>query len=100
MCYAIEPLAAALKSARVNKGLSQRALGTLTGVPQAHISKIEGNEVDLRLSSLFALAHALDLDLVLVPRKAIPAVRSLMRAVEPEETAPTRPAYRLDDDDA
>ena len=78
--YAQEPVAQALKAAREAKGLSQRALSELSGVPQAHISKIEGNAVDLRLSSLLALAHALDLELALVPRKALPAVQSLVRA--------------------
>lgn len=78
--YATEHVAAALKAAREAKGISQRALSKLAGVPQAHISKIEGNTVDLRLSSLIALAHALDLEISLVPRKAVPAVQSLSRS--------------------
>lgn len=78
--YATEQIATALKAAREAKGLSQRALSKLAGVPQAHISKIECNAVDLRLSSLVALAHALDLEVNLVPRKAVPAVQSLSRA--------------------
>lgn len=77
--YATERVSAALKAARETKGLTQRALSKLAGVPQAHISKIEGNAVDLRLSSLLALAHALDLEVSLVPRKAVPAVQSLTR---------------------
>lgn len=80
MSYATETMANALKAARQQKGLSQRALSKLAGVPQAHISKIESNAVDLRLSSLIALAHALDLELALVPRKAVPAVQSMARA--------------------
>lgn len=78
--YATEHISAALKAAREAKGLTQRALSKLSGVPQAHISKIEGNAVDLRLSSLLALAHALDLELSLVLRKAVPAVQSLSRS--------------------
>lgn len=77
--HATERVSAALKAARETKGLTQRALSTLAGVPQAHISKIESNAVDLRLSSLLALAHALDREVVLVPRKAMPAVQSLAR---------------------
>lgn len=77
--YATEHIAAALKAAREAKGLSQRALSTIAGVPQAQISKIESNAVDLRLTSLLALAHALDLEVSLVPRKALPAVQSLAR---------------------
>lgn len=78
--YATEHISAALKAAREAKGLTQRALSKLSGVPQAHISKIEGNAVDLRLSSLLALAHALNLEISLVPRKALPAVQSLSRS--------------------
>jgi transcriptional regulator with XRE-family HTH domain len=79
--HAAEHLSAALKAAREMKGLTQRALSKLAGVPQAHISKIEANAVDLRLSSLLTLAHALDLEVSLVPRKAVPAVQSLTRTV-------------------
>jgi len=79
MSYNAADIAARLQEARKAKGLSQRALSELTGVPQAQISRIEAGTVDLRLSSLVALAHAIDLELTLVPRKAMPAVRSLSR---------------------
>lgn len=68
-----------LREARDAKNLSQRDLSKLAGVPQSHISKIESNQVDLRLSSLIALANALDLEVALVPRKAMPAVQSISR---------------------
>ncbi|MEY8118869.1 helix-turn-helix domain-containing protein [Falsihalocynthiibacter sp. BN13B15] len=80
MSYASENIAASLKEARENKGLSQRELSARSGVPQSHISKIESNAVDLRLSSLASLAHALDLELAMIPRKAAPAVRSIVRS--------------------
>ena len=87
MTYATEHIAKALKEARENKGLSQRALSRKAGVPQSHISKIESGAVDLRLSSLIELARALDLELALVPRKTVPAVRSIVRS----STASTLP---------
>ena len=80
MSYTTEHIAEALKDARKRKGLSQRALSALAGVPQSHISKIESNAVDLRLSSLVAIARALDLEIALVPRKAVPAVQSVARS--------------------
>lgn len=86
--YAIEHIAMELKVAREAKGLTQRELSKRTGVPQAHISKIENNTVDLRLSSLLALAHSLDLELTLVPRKALPAVQSLTRTAGTNYAAP------------
>jgi transcriptional regulator with XRE-family HTH domain len=80
MNYITEEIASNLKAARESRGLSQRALSKKSGVPQGHISKIENGAVDLRLSSLVALARALDLELTLVPRKAVPAVKSIVRS--------------------
>jgi transcriptional regulator with XRE-family HTH domain len=73
----------ALKAARTRKGLSQRALSQLVGMPQSHISKIEAGGVDLQLSSLTELARVLELELRLVPRRAVPAVDSVVRSVAP-----------------
>ena len=97
MTYVTDKVATALKAAREHKGMSQRDLAGRSGVPQSHISKIEASSVDLRLSSLSALAHALDLEIVLVPRKAMPAVTTILRA-GPDEGS--RPAYSLDDEEA
>ena len=79
MAYAIEQVAQTLKAARQGKGLSQRALSKLAGVPQSHISRIENGVVDLRLSSLVEIARVLDLEVTLVPRKSVPAVQSIVR---------------------
>lgn len=93
MTYATEHLADRLKNARRAKGLSQRALGKMAALPQSHVSKIEAGAVDLRVSSLVELARALDLELMLVPRKTVPAVQSIVRRDA------GRPAYSLEDDD-
>lgn len=74
-----------LKAAREDKGLSQRALAKIAGVPQSHISKIETAGVDLRVSSLTEMARALDLELELVPRKAVPAVKSIIRSTKQDK---------------
>ena len=79
MAYTTEHIAHTLRDARKARGLSQRALGAKAGVPQSHISKIENGAVDLRTSSLVELARVLDLELMLVPRKAIPAVQAIVR---------------------
>lgn len=83
MIYATEHIASALRAARESKGLSQRELSAKSGVPQGHISKIENGAVDLRTSSLVALARVLDLELLLVPRKAVSAVNSIVRSSTP-----------------
>lgn len=80
MNYTTDPIAKTLKHAREAKGLSQRAMSNLAGVPQGHISKIENGTVDMRVSSLIELARALDLELTLVPRKSVSAVRSIVRS--------------------
>jgi transcriptional regulator with XRE-family HTH domain len=80
MSYVIEHIGRTIKGAREARGLSQRALSEKAGVPQSHISKIENGAVDLRVSSLVELGRVLDLELMLVPRKANSAVQSIVRS--------------------
>jgi len=94
MTYETEEFASVLKAVREAKGLSQRALSTKAAVPQSHISKIEKGAVDLRVSSLLALAHVLDLELALIPRKAISAVRAIVRASDTEVVTQTTESAR------
>lgn len=77
----------AIKRVRREKGLSQSELGHRVGVPQSHISKIEKGDVDIKLSSLIQIARALDLEVKLVPKKALPAVDSIVRAFPQDKTA-------------
>ncbi len=78
----------ALKSARKTKGLSQSELGKRVGVPQSHISKIEKGGVDIKLSSLTQIARVLDLEVQLIPKRAIPAVESIVANFPRDRTAP------------
>ncbi len=94
LSYTRENIAISLKISRENKRLSQRELSARSGVPQSHISKIECNAVDLRLSSLASLAHALDLELALIPRKAAPAVRSVARSTGSQKPQSNNDALR------
>lgn len=80
MSAGIEEIAASLREARIAKPLTQKALGQRVGLPQSHISKIEKGAVDLKLSSLVEIARALELEIKLVPRKALPAVEGAVRA--------------------
>lgn len=63
-----------LREARVRAGLSQRELQLKTGLRQAHISLIENGQVDPRFSNVVRMARAVGLELLLVPRRALPAV--------------------------
>lgn len=80
MSAGIEEIAASIREARIAKALTQKELGQRVGLPQSHISKIEKGAVDLKLSSLVEIARALELEIMLVPRKALPAVEGAMRA--------------------
>lgn len=80
MSHVTGHIISALKAARENKAISQRELSAKTGVPQAQISRLESGAVDIRLSSLVTLARALDLEVELVPRKAVSAVETIVRA--------------------
>lgn len=79
---AIDEISRTIKAVRRAKGLSQLALAKTAGMPQSHISRIENAGVDLRVSSLTEIARALDLELTLVPRKTVPAVRSIVSSAQ------------------
>jgi predicted transcriptional regulator len=97
MSYSTQYIAQQLKKSRENMGLSQRELSARAGVPQSHLSKIESGNVDLRLSSLVAIARVLELELALIPRKYVSAVNSIVGSAGSENgEQPPRPAYNLD----
>jgi transcriptional regulator with XRE-family HTH domain len=81
MSAGIDEMASTIRAARQAKALTQKELGQRVGLPQSHISKIEKGAVDLQLSSLVEIARALDFELKLVPRKALPAVEGAVRAL-------------------
>lgn len=105
MHYVTEQILESLRESRISKGLSQRELSVRSGVPQSHISKIESGGVDLRISSLIALARVLDLELFVAPKKSVPAIKSIIRSSKGrtsigsyDEGEQRSPAYRLDED--
>lgn len=106
MNYVTEQILQSLREARVRKGFSQRELSARSGVPQSHISKIESGGVDLRMSSLIALARVLDLELFIAPKKSVPAIKSIIRSSQSlnnnsisDEDEPMSPAYQLEEED-
>lgn len=83
----VQGFAQTLQAARARKGLSQRALAAKLGVRQSYVSRIETAAVDPKTSSLTEIARALDLELVLIPRRLVPAVQALQRQEEPNDSA-------------
>lgn len=59
--------------------LSQAQLALRTGRAQTRISEIETAQQDPRLSTILAVADALDAELLLVPREKLGRVRQLIR---------------------
>ena len=80
MTYKSEGLIAQLRDAREAAGTSQRALSACSGLTQSHISHIERGTTEPGISSLIDVARALDLELVLVPKKLLPAVRGVIQS--------------------
>ncbi len=81
----LRQLASKLADARKQKGLSQRALSEKLGIAQSRLSKIESGTVDIRVSSLFDLARALELEVVLTPRRALAAVEAITGSAERQQ---------------
>jgi transcriptional regulator with XRE-family HTH domain len=95
----LQPIVTELATARRETRLTQRALGKKIGLAQSHISKIERGTVDPQLSNLLEIARALGLELMLVPKRLVPAVRALTRPAGREIGVGQLPAYRLDETD-
>lgn len=79
MAYKSEALIVSLREAREAAGISQRDLSARSGLTQSHISQIERGTLEPGLSSLIDLSRALNLELVLVPKKLLPAVNGILQ---------------------
>lgn len=80
MAYQSENLIAQVREVREASGISQRALSERAGLTQSHISQIEGGKMEPGLSSFIDLTRALDLEVMLVPKKLVSAVLGLVKA--------------------
>ena len=56
-------LGAYLRDIRMARGVSQLNLGVKIGVDQAHISRIESGDLDMRVGTLLLLCRALSIKL-------------------------------------
>ncbi len=82
MAYKSEALIGSLREAREVAGMSQRDLSARSGLTQSHISQIECGTLEPGLSSLIDLSRALNLEVVLVPKKLLPAVNGILQTSE------------------
>jgi transcriptional regulator with XRE-family HTH domain len=88
MSYKSEELVQAMKDRRTAAHVSQRALSGRSGLTQAHISQIETGNLEPGLSSFIDMARGLDLEVVLVPKKLLPAVQGILRQTPTEQSSP------------
>lgn len=99
----INPLIDALRAKRKAMKLSQQKLAEKVGIPQSHISKIEAGDVNIKLASFVEMARAVDLEVMLVPRKDIMMVKGLIASKETKQggegESTATPAYSLDQGD-
>jgi HTH-type transcriptional regulator/antitoxin HipB len=72
-------LGAIIQRARKQKGMSQTELAGLAGLRQELVSKIETGQEGTRLSSIYALFAALDLEMVVDQRsgKSVPDIEDI-----------------------
>ena len=65
----LETLGAAIREERKIKGRTQTVAGHPVGIDQTTVSKIEQGRPGTRVNTLFRLLAALDLEMVLQPRR-------------------------------
>lgn len=82
-----------LGTARRALHLSQAELARRLGVSQVNVSRIEAGG-DMRVSTLIDIARALGFELMIVPKAAAPAVRSVLDDVTPR-SEPSSEARRF-----
>jgi transcriptional regulator with XRE-family HTH domain len=80
MAYKTEHITQQLRAVREAQKVSQRELSERSGLTQSHISQIERGAMEPGLGSLVDLARALGLEVVLAPKKLMPAIRNLVES--------------------
>jgi len=78
MTYKTEHITQQIRAAREARSMSQRELSARSGLTQSHISQIERGTMEPGLASLVEVARALDLEIVLAPKKLMPAIGSIL----------------------
>jgi transcriptional regulator with XRE-family HTH domain len=75
-----ETLLRELQAARVGAGLSQDEVATRADLSRMTVQRTESGAIDPRLSTLFVLARALGLELMLVPMGLRPELEDFIRS--------------------
>jgi transcriptional regulator with XRE-family HTH domain len=80
-----------LQQRRSHLGKTLQSLATLTAMSVPQVSNALNGKVDSRLSTLAALADAMDASLVLVPKHLLPEIARLLsgKAIGPDDIPST-----------
>lgn len=78
MAYKTEHITQQIRATREARNMSQRELSARSGLTQSHISQIERGTMEPGLASLVDVARALDLEIVLAPKKLMPAIGNIL----------------------
>ena len=91
-----------MRARRLALGLSQIEAARRSGIQQRQVSLFERGG-DVTLSTLLKLAHALDMELVPVPREDIAKVESFLKTKREPAPSASSPSllerYQVSDDD-
>jgi predicted transcriptional regulator len=90
-----------LKGRRLQLDMSQATVARLSGKAQAQIANLENGLGDPRLSSVVQVSRALGCEVVLVPVRLVPTVRSLIedRVLSNRKLVGNDPEDEEDDDE-
>jgi len=79
----------AIRDLRRSRHMTQGELANLIGTTQAYVSKAESGRINPETATLYAIAAALDSEIVFVPRKALVQVRNIVSSCLDSERNPT-----------
>lgn len=89
----MDDLYRSLLQARRTKGLTQAQLAELLQLGQSYLSQVERGKHDIKTSTLIDWARVLDLEIMLVPRRDVPAVSYMISSDGLRVAEDLPPAY-------
>ena len=89
----MDDLYRSLLQARRTKGLTQLQLAELLQLGQSYLSQVERGKQDIKTSTIIDWARVLDLEIMLVPRRDVPAVSYMITSDGLRVAEDLPPAY-------
>lgn len=81
----------AIKKLRKAAGMTQSEFGSLIGMNQAYVSRLESGNHNPEAETLQAVAEALDAEIVFVPRRALGRVNAIISEYSTTRNGQTKP---------